>query len=65
MNAPDPMTCQTVIRRKAEDSNDRAGAVCELVTALCFGLRKLDQEPRRHYYRARTQAHPHRNVRSR
>lgn len=44
MTNPDPMSCQTVIARKAEHDFDRAGAICELVTAATFGL-KVDQEP--------------------
>ena len=35
----DPRHVPNVISRKAEHDNDRGGAVCELVTALAFGLK--------------------------
>jgi hypothetical protein len=42
----DPREVPNVIRRKAEDNYDKAGAVCELVTAITFGLRTADRPTR-------------------
>lgn len=51
---PDPRLFPNVIKRKAETADDKAGAVCELVTAVTFGLRRdtytppiLDRHPGR------------------